>query len=162
MNADQRGSYDIFNDLLLCCGSRKWAEAMANRWPFADTEAMLNDADAVWRGLDVEDWLEAFRAHPKIGERTSSTLSRQEQSGAASASADQTEELARLNRDYERRFGFIFIICATGKTAEEMLGALRERLRNLAEVEINVAAEQQRLITRLRLSKLFSADPSSH
>jgi OHCU decarboxylase len=145
-------------DLLRCCGSRKWVEAMANHWPFAGAEAMLDQADAIWRGLGPEDWVEAFRAHPKIGERTSSAVSQQEQSGTASASADQMEELDRLNRDYERRFGFIFIICATGKTTEEMLVALRERLHNPPEVEIHVAAEQQRQITRLRLLKLLRAE----
>lgn len=128
---------------------------MAGRWPFADSETMLEEADAVWRGLDAEDWLEAFRAHPKIGERTGSALSQQEQSGTASASAGQLEELARLNGDYERRFGFIFIVRATGKTTEEMLDALRERLQNPPEIEIHVAAEQQRRITRLRLLKLL-------
>jgi OHCU decarboxylase len=136
---------------------------MADRWPFARTETMLAAADAVWIGLDPEDWLEAFRAHPKIGERTSSSLPQQEQSGAASASADQLEELARLNRDYQRRFGYIFIVCATGKTTDEMLAALNERLQNPPEVEIHIAVEQQRQITRLRLLKLPQAtvpDPS--
>src|SRR5438552_16131375 len=134
------------DDLLPCCGSRKWAEAMLSRGPFAGTETMLEAADAIWSTLDRDDWLEAFRAHPKIGERTSSALSQQEQVGAASASPDQLEDLARLNRDYERRFGFIFIICATGKTAEEILTALHERLQNPPDVEIRVAAEQQRQI----------------
>ena len=129
---------------------------MAAHWPLADTAAMLHEADAIWRGLDPEDWLEAFRAHPMIGERTSSEWSKQEQSGAASPAPEQRDELARLNRDYERRFGYIFIVCATGKTTEEMLQALRERLQNAPEVELQVAAEQQRQITRLRLLKLSS------
>jgi OHCU decarboxylase len=129
---------------------------MAAHWPFDDTDSMLQEADAIWRGLDPEDWLEAFRAHPKIGERTSSELSKLEQSGAVSASPAQRDELARLNRDYERRFGYIFIVCATGKTTEEMLDVLRERLQNAPEVEIQIAAEQQRQITRLRLLKLSS------
>jgi OHCU decarboxylase len=132
---------------------------MANRWPFANTETMLDEADAIWRGLQPEDWTEAFRAHPKIGERTSSAWSQREQSGTASASADQREELARLNLDYERRFGYIFIVCATGKTTAEMLAALNERLRNPPEVEIHMAAEQQRRITRLRLLKLLQPAP---
>src|SRR5260370_25921740 len=129
---------------------------MVSRWPFADTAPMLQEADAIWRGLDPEDWLEAFRAHPQIGERTSSEWSKQEQSGAASASPAQREELARLNRDYERRFGYIFIVCATGKTAEKMLEALRERLQNAPELEIPIAAEQQRQIMRRRVLKLSS------
>src|SRR5438552_3182996 len=106
------------SDLLRCCGSRKWAEAMAAAAPFTDTDAMLRASDEIWTRLEVGDWLEAFRAHPKIGERTTSRWSQQEQSGTASAAADQMSELERLNRAYEDRFGYIFIICATGKTME--------------------------------------------
>lgn len=141
------------SDLLRCCGSRKWAEAMTAAWPFPDTEAMLRASDEVWERLGTNDWLEAFRAHPKIGERTRSAWSQQEQSGTASATADQIAELERLNRVYEDRFGYIFIICATGKTAGQFLDALRERLRNAPDLEIRIAAEQQRQITRLRLLK---------
>jgi OHCU decarboxylase len=141
------------SDLLRCCGSRKWAEAMAAAGPFRDTDAMLCASDEIWMRLEVDDWLEAFRAHPKIGERTSSTWSQQEQSGTASAAADQMSELERLNRAYEDRFGYIFIICATGKTMEQFLEALHQRLRNSHEVEIRIAAEEQRQITRLRLVK---------
>jgi allantoicase len=129
---------------------------MAGAAPFADTEAMLRASDDIWGGLDVEDWLEAFRAHPKIGERTSSAWSQQEQSGAAAASADQVDELERFNRAYEDRFGYIFIICAAGKTTVQFLDALRERLHNLPEVEIRIAAHQQCQITRLRLLKLVT------
>ena len=143
-----------FDDLLRCCGSGKWAEAMAARWPFADTAAMLHEADQIWRRLGPEDWLEGFRAHPKIGERTAAGWPQREQSGIASASTDERAELARLNREYQDRFGYIFIVCATGKTTAEMLVALRERLRNPPAVEIQIAAEQQRQITRLRLLKL--------
>jgi allantoicase len=128
---------------------------MASRWPFASTETMLEEADAIWHSLDVEAWLEAFGAHPKIGGRTSSAVSRQEQSGVATASPGQREELLRLNIDYERRFGYIFIICAAGKTTGEIVAALNERLQNPPEVEIHIAAEQQRQITRLRLLKLL-------
>lgn len=141
------------SDLLRCCGSRKWAEAMAAALPFSDTEAMLRACDEIWGRLEVEDWLEAFRAHPQIGKRASGGWPQQEQSGTASAAADQIAELERLNRDYEERFGYIFIICATGKTTEQFLDALRERLCNSPEVEIRIAAEQQRQITRLRLLK---------
>jgi allantoicase len=143
------------DDLLRCCGSHKWAEAMASRWPFASTETMLEEADAIWHSLDVEAWVEAFHAHPRIGERTSSAVSREEQSGVASASAAQREELLRLNIDYERRFGYIFIISAAGKTTDEIVAALNRRLQNPPEVEIHIAAEQQRQITRLRLLKLL-------
>src|SRR5450759_2221693 len=100
----------ILDDLLRCCGSGKWAEAMAARWPFAATAAMLHEADAIWRRLDPEEWLEAFRTHPKIGERTATGWSQREQSGTASASTDERAELARLNCEYQDRFGYIFIV----------------------------------------------------
>lgn len=129
---------------------------MTAAWPFADTRIMLRTSDIIWNELDSEDWLEAFHAHPKIGERTSSAWSQQEQSGTASATPDQIAELERLNRAYEDRFGYIFIVCATGKTMQQLLHALRERLGNAPDVEIRIAAEQQRQITRLRLVKLVS------
>jgi OHCU decarboxylase len=144
------------SELLGCCGSRKWADAMAAAWPFADTEAMLRTSDEICARLDTDDWLEAFGAHPKIGARASSAWSLQEQSGVASATADQVAELERLNRVYEERFGYIFIICASGKTTGEFLAALWERLGNAPGIEILVAAEEQRQITRLRLLKLVA------
>ncbi len=143
----------LLDELLLCCGSRKWAEAMASRWLFADINAMLRRADEVWWSLDPEDWLEAFRAHPKIGQRSASKWSQQEQVGAADAPAVELNELEHLNRVYEERFGYIFIICATGKTAGQILDALRTRIENPPDVEIRAAAEEQRQITRLRLLK---------
>ena len=127
---------------------------MAALWPFPNEDEMFRAADDIWWQLDPEDWLEAFRAHPKIGERTSSAWSQQEQSGTASASDNQAAELDRMNRAYEDRFGYIFIICATGKTAEQMLNALRARLNNPPAVEIRIAAEEQRQITRLRLKRV--------
>jgi len=126
---------------------------MASRWPFPDIDAMLRESDAAWWSLDQEDWLEAFRAHPKIGQRSASKWSQQEQAGIAHAADTQLDELERLNRAYEERFGYIFIVCATGKTADQMLEALRARLDNPPGVEIRAAAEEQRQITRLRLLK---------
>ena len=126
---------------------------MAAAAPFPDTEAMLRASDDIWERLPTDDWLEAFRSHPKIGERTSSLWSQQEQAGVASADAKERAELERLNRSYEDRFGYIFIICATGKTTGQFLDALRERMQNPPEVEIRIAAEQQRQITCLRLLK---------
>lgn len=126
---------------------------MAAAWPYPDNEAMLQAADAIWLGLTPDDWLEAFRAHPRIGERTSSSRSQQEQAGVRSASAEQMAELEKLNRDYEERFGYIFIVCASGKTTEQFLEALRERLNNPPGVELRIAAGEQRQITRLRLSQ---------
>jgi OHCU decarboxylase len=126
---------------------------MASRWPFPDIDAMLRESDAVWWSLDHEDWLEAFRAHPKIGQRSASKWSQQEQAGAALAASAQLDELERLNRAYEERFGYIFIVCATGKTADQILEVLRARLDNPPGVEIRAAVEEQRQITRLRLLK---------
>jgi OHCU decarboxylase len=146
---------DVF---LACCGSRAWARRMNEARPFRDTEHLLETADRVWWSLTPADWREAFAAHPRIGEKSGSRWSRQEQSGAASAQAAALAELAEANREYEERFGHIFIICATGKTAEEMLGLLRARLAHDPETELKVAAQEQRKITRLRLQK-WLADP---
>lgn len=144
------------SDLLHCCGSRKWAEAITAAGPFENTAALLRASDEIFTRLDIVDLLEAFHAHPRIGEKSSSAWSQQEQSGAAAAAASQTAKLHRLNRAYEDRYGYIFIICATGKTMDHFLDALRSRLNNAPDVEIQIAAEQQRQITRLRLQKLLS------
>ncbi len=132
--------------------------------PFADVDELLIKADSVWWSLNAEDWLEAFRAHPKIGEKQGAapqseearTWSAQEQSGIKDAAANTMSALAAGNQDYEQRFGFIFIVCATGKSSEEMLAILKGRLRNDAETETGIAAEEQRKITRLRLEKLLN------
>jgi len=143
-------------ELLACCGSRAWAERMAAARPFRTIDALLEAADGVWHSLRPDDWLEAFRAHPRIGEQGKQRWSQQEQSGAADASADIKVALAEANRLYEERFGYIFIVCATGKTAAEMLRMARERLGNDPGRELRVAAEEQRQITRLRLQKLVA------
>lgn len=150
-------------ELLKCCGSRRWAREVAARRPFRDEGDLFETADSVWRSLDEADWLEAFRAHPKIGERKAARATgadaerwaEDEQRGASLAARDTLDELAQANLDYEHRFGFIYIVCATGKSADEMLSILRERLGNDAETELRVAAEEQRKITRLRLGKLL-------
>ena len=139
-----------------CCGSASWAERMLARRPFASLDALLATARETWFALSPADWLEAFNAHPRIGERSAfvSTrhLSEREQSGAAAAAADVRAELAHLNREYELKFGYIFIVCATGKSAEEMVSLLRERLRNDAATEMPIAAGEQAKITALRLA----------
>jgi OHCU decarboxylase len=150
--------------LLACCGSTKWATEVAALRPFWDVGQLLNIAARVWRELDREDWLEAFRAHPKIGEskpaeeagEEARRWSEGEQSGARGAAAGTLAELARMNREYEERFGFIFIVCATGRTAEEMLAALRARIANDPETELRVAAEEQWRITALRVKKFLN------
>ena len=146
---------------------------MAATRPFASADDLLAAADRVWTAADPTDWLEAFAAHPKIGagqagraERPEGTeeaeWAAQEQSGARVAPDDVRERLARGNRDYEARFGYIFIVCATGKSADEMLAALEHRLRNAPDVEIGIAADEQRRITRLRLLKLLSDERKAH
>lgn len=144
---------------LSCCGSRAWARRMAEGRPYVDQDALLEAADRIWWSLAPEDWLEAFAAHPKIGEKKPSgdaqfrRWSEQEQAGVRSAESSLLAELAEANRAYAERFGYIFIVCATGKSAEEMLGLLRSRLGNDPETELRLAAEEQRKITRLRLLK---------
>ena len=150
-------------EFLKCCGSQRFASAMTAARPFADVDDLLTKADSIWRSLRSEDWLEAFRAHPKIGEKNAAAAqseearkwSAQEQSRVNDAAATTLAALAAGNRDYEQRFGFIFIVCATGKGSEEMLAILQARLQNDAENEIAIAAGEQRKITRLRLEKLL-------
>jgi OHCU decarboxylase len=155
---------DAESEFLKCCGSKKWANAMVAARPFASAEAMFDEADALFASLSDRDWLEAFRAHPKIGEKKAATAqsdtaqkwSAQEQSQTANAAAAVMEALAQGNRAYLQRFGFIFIVCASGKTADEMLATLNARMANDAGVELRVAAEEQRKITQLRLQKLLN------
>jgi len=141
--------------LLPCCGSRAWARRMAEGRPFQSVADLQETSDRIWRSLDGEDWREAFAAHPRIGEK-GSRWSEQEQAGARDADAQTLAELIEANRVYETRFDHIFIVCATGKGAAEMLGLLRARLDNDPETELRIAAEEQRKITNLRLEKLFS------
>ena len=137
-----------------CCGSTRWADAMDRAMPFPSIGQMAEKADEIWRSLDPADWLEAFAAHPRIGER-SSAHSLAEQRRALSASDAVRDTLTRYNRDYEIRFGHIFIVCATGKSAEEMLAILVDRMTNVPEDELRIAAEEQRKITGLRLRMRF-------
>ena len=148
--------------LLQCCGSKRWAENVANARPFPNLETLITTANDTWWALDRDDWLEAFRSHPKIGEKKAASQvsdqsrqwSGQEQAGVATASRETVDSLAALNWAYEQKFGFIFIICATGKTSEEMLESLKKRLENDAETELPIAAAEQSKITELRLKKL--------
>ena len=140
-----------------CCGSTAWARSMALSRPFATLEEMAAAGDMIWRALAPGDWLEAFAAHPKIGERAGgSSWSAAEQAGVQDAEAAVRRRLAAGNADYQSRFGYIFIVCATGKTAVEMLAALEARLSNESAAELGIAAEEQRKITRLRLAKLMA------
>lgn len=158
-------SADAEKELLQCCGSTRWARQMTETRPYATLEALLASANEIWGSLNRNDWLEAFRSHPKIGEKKAadpvSTQARQwsgqEQSGVATASRETVDSLATLNRTYEEKFGFIFIICATGKTSDEMLSTLRERLQHETEDELPIAAAEQSKITELRLKKLLTS-----
>jgi 2-oxo-4-hydroxy-4-carboxy-5-ureidoimidazoline decarboxylase len=148
-------------EILTCCGSRSWADSMTARRPFTSLAELIATANEVWRELGEPDWLEAFRSHPQIGElhaeqkqsARSAQWSAGEQGGTASAEETVKLALAEGNREYERRFGHIFIVCASGKSAAEMLDILRRRLHNDAQAELREAAEQQRQITELRLRK---------
>jgi OHCU decarboxylase len=142
---------------------------MAVARPFASADAMAFVADATWLALDREDWLEAFAAHPQIGagqaagagragREDAARWSADEQAGVADASDATRRRLAEANREYQVRFGYFFIICATGRTAGEMLDRLERRLRNDAAEEIQIAAEEQRKIVRLRLAKLLERE----
>jgi allantoicase len=152
-------------ELLACCGSPAWSAKMAALRPFGDMSRALASADEVWAGLEKADWLEAFRAHPRIGEakaeKEQSALARQwsheEQATSGPPSGGVAAALAAGNRAYDEKFGHIYIVCATGKTPAAMLEILNERLGNDAAKELGVAAEEQRKITRIRLEKLFSA-----
>jgi len=139
-----------------CCGARHWVDGMLAARPFASDAELLAAAERVWWGLGRADWLEAFAAHPRIGARAEAMTdwARREQAGANGAAEATLAALAQGNRTYEERFGHVFLICATGRTADEMLGALRARLTNDPATELRVAAEEQAKITRLRLDRL--------
>jgi 2-oxo-4-hydroxy-4-carboxy-5-ureidoimidazoline decarboxylase len=143
-------------ELLRCCGSSRWARQMAASRPYASFEELTATADRYWAALDRADWLEAFAAHPKIGAGgPARDWPAQEQAGVAGAADATLLRFANLNRDYEARFGYIFIVCATGKSAAEMLDLLERRIEHDPETEIRVAADEQRKITHLRLVKLL-------
>jgi len=152
-------------NFLNCCGSPTWARMMAEARPFADVAALIKQAGQIWLNLKAQDWLEAFAAHPKIGARKavlqqsaqSAEWSNAEQSGTQTAAHSLRDKLEKANRLYEEKFGFIFIICATGKSAEEMLDLCRRRLNNDADSELRIAADEQRKITEIRLKKLLES-----
>jgi OHCU decarboxylase len=153
--------------LLSCCGSRAWARRMADERPFTDVSALVAAAGRIWDELGPADRLEAFAAHPRIGERASGESSGRaarwssfEQAGVVGASFRVTQALAAANRQYEERFGYIFLVCATGKSASDILEALASRLMNEPAREIDIAAAEQRKITAIRLAKLVGEEPA--
>ncbi len=146
--------------MLACCGAKRWAAEMAALRPMASVTELSETADRVWSTMEERDWLEAFACHPKIGERKaaqesgqSAAWSKQEQSRASGADENVLVELAEGNEEYEERFGFTYIVCATGKSAEEMLAILNRRLSATREAELREAGEQQRQIMQIRLGK---------
>ncbi len=153
----------LIEALTRCCGSAAWVNKMLPFIPADDMVELLEDAEAQWYECSPDDWKEAFSHHPRIGDVESLTKkfastaqwASGEQSGVNAASGKTIEELAEGNRLYEEKFGYIFIVCATGKSAEEMLSLLQARLPNVPTEEIEIAAEEQNKITKLRLQKLL-------
>ena len=148
-------------EILACCGSAAWARAVVARRPLDDDPSLLAASDETWWSLGPSDWMEAFSKHPRIGERKpprvasaqSAAWSVQEQRNVAEAGDSTQLALVEGNREYERRFDRVFIVCATGKSAPEILEILRTRLRNDDATELREAAEEQRKITNIRLKK---------
>jgi OHCU decarboxylase len=152
------------HDMIACCGAPRWAAEMVRRRPFISIGELKATADHVWDTMQESDWLTAFACHPRIGERVnahasaqSAAWSRQEQSSAANASELALRELAELNAFYEQRFGFTYIVCATGKSADEMLMILKRRMTNDRATELREAAGQQRKIMQVRLGKWLTS-----
>jgi OHCU decarboxylase len=153
---------NAWQTLANCCAAKRWIAEMVARRPFADDAAVLAAADEAATLLDEADWLEAFAAHPLIGDVESlrkkysvtKQLAAAEQAGVAGADDATLAELAELNPAYRDKFGFMFIVFATGKSAAEMLAILKSRIGNSRDEEVCNAAGEQMKITRLRLAKL--------
>lgn len=153
----------MVEELTKCCGSSAWVQRMLPFIPADDMVELLEDAEEQWWLCSEADWKEAFTHHPKIGDMDSlkkkfastANWASGEQSGVQDANEKILEALAEGNRLYEEKFGYIFIVCATGKSATEMLELLQERLKNTPEEEIQIAADEQNKITKLRIEKLL-------
>ena len=151
-------------EFLKCCGSKEWAHQLVAAQPYGSLDELITAADRIWWSLDSEDWLEAFHSHPKIGEKKAAAAvtveaqrwSEDEQSGIRDSGRETIAALAELNRKYDEKFGYIFIVCASGKSSEEMLAILRKRLENDPDEELRIAAGEQGKIFELRLRKLLA------
>jgi OHCU decarboxylase len=149
--------------LRACCGSSRWVEGMLARRPFASMDYLLAAADDAWQATGPKDWDEAFAHHPRIGERQAAAAvsaaagawSEGEQATAVGGGAAVRAALAEANAAYERQFGRIYLVCAAGRSAEELLADIAVRMTNDPEREREVAVEEQRKITRLRLNTLI-------
>jgi len=155
---------DAVAQLLSCCGAKRWARALAQARPFANIAELHAAADHIWSTMQEADWLEAIACHPRIGDRKpvhataqSQQWSTQEQSQTQHAETAVLAALAEGNRAYEEKFGITYIVCATGKSAAEMLAILQQRLSSTREAELREAANQQRQITGIRLQKWLQA-----
>lgn len=173
MNIQQLNALDqdaAQEQLRQCCAAPRWVAAMVQARPFIDIPALLAAADKYWATMHEEDYLEAFSAHPQIGNLATleakfvqtQAIAAGEQASVEQADSQTLNTLAQGNQDYLSKFGFIFIVCATGKAATEMLTLLQSRLQNTREQELKIAALEQHKITILRLNKQFNAlDPDS-
>jgi OHCU decarboxylase len=151
---------DALDEMLACCGARRWAAAMVALRPISGVAELSAAADREWSRMETTDWMQAFACHPRIGEKKtaqssqkSSAWSTEEQSSIENAAERVMAELAEGNALYEQRHGFNYIVCATGKSADEMLAMLKRRIGNDREAELREAAEQQRQIMQIRLGK---------
>lgn len=152
------------NFLYQCCGCNRWVEKVLTALPAEDLVDLMEIAEEEWYKCTEADWREAFTQHPKIGDMQSlktkfstAHLAANEQVSVNQASEQVLQELADFNKIYEEKFGYIFIVFATGKSADEMLSLLKARLNNAPGEEINIAMEEQNKITKLRLEKIFAA-----
>ena len=149
---------DAASHLIGCCGSSKWSSVVMKHFPFSNEQELVSAATNVWYNeCNEADWLEAFAHHPKIGDVKSLTekFAGKEQASVGIASTAMIDALAKANEDYEKKFGFIFIVCATGKSADEMLRLLNDRIKNNREEELNIAMGEQHKITIIRFKKLL-------
>lgn len=161
---NQLSPVEAFTALFKCCGSTRWANALTEKIPFGSIEELFAESDSIWEQCTKKDGLEAFTHHPKIGDvkslekkfTSTKEWAGHEQSGVNNARQATLQALADGNEAYEKKFGFIFIVCATGKSAEEMLELLNSRIGNHAETEFSIAMGEQNKITKIRLEKLLA------
>ena len=143
-------------ELTKCCGSKAWVHTLFRARPFSSPEDLMKKASTIWKALTPEDWKEAFSHHPRIGSQKTSGWSSQEQAGVTNAEESVKAQLQSGNEEYFNKFGFVFLICATGKSASEMLQALNRRLKRSLDEEIEQAALEHDQITQIRLGKLLN------